>query len=180
MGYTHYYHIQDITKPLMTSEIAQDIESIIMASEIPLGDGSDEPDSQPILEHDLVQVNGIGDEGHETLCYPPDFEWNRKVHRPESLGSSFCKTARKPYDVVVCAALLAIKHHLGDNVEIHSDGDFDDEWQPAYQLYRKATGRELPPEFREYEEQDELLTADTVEPREAPRATRSRNRRRRP
>ena len=157
MGYTHYYNIQDITKPLMTSEIAQDIENIIMASEMPLGDGSDEPGSQPILEHDLVQVNGIGDEGHETLCYPPDFEWNRKFHQPESLGSDFCKTARKPYDVVVCAALLAIKHHQGDNVEIHSDGKFDDEWQPAYRLYRRATGRELPPEFREYERPEKLL-----------------------
>ena len=105
------------------------------------------------------------------------FEGRRKLP-PEPLGRDFCKTARKPYDVVVCAALLAIKHHQGDNVEIHSDGEFDDEWQPAYQLYRKATGRELPPEFREYEDQDEPLTTETVEPREAPRATlRSRRRR---
>ena len=72
-------------------------------------------------------------------------------------GFDFCKTARKPYDVVVCAALLAIKHHQGDNVEIRSDGDFGDEWQPAYRLYRRATHRELLPEFREFERQDELL-----------------------
>ena len=69
--------------------------------------------AQPVLEHDLVQMNGIGDESHEALCYPPDFEWNRKVHPVEFLGFRYCKTARKPYDVVVCAALLAIKHHQG-------------------------------------------------------------------
>ena len=159
MGYTHYYNIQDITKPLMTSEIAQDIGTIIMASEIPIGDGNGIQDSQPVLEHDLVQMNGIGDESHEALCYPPDFEWNRQIHPAEFLGFAFCKTARKPYDVVVCAALLAIKHHQGDNVEITSDGKFDNEWQPAYRLYRRATRRELPPEFREYEQRDELLQA---------------------
>ena len=148
MGYTHYYTIQDPSQPLRGSEIAQDIQNIILASEIPMGDGSDDPDSQPILEHDLVQLNGTGDEAHETLYYPPYDEGN---------GFAFCKTARKPYDVVVCAALLAIKHHQEDNVEITSDGEFDDEWQPAYRLYRRATGRELPLEFREYERPEELL-----------------------
>ena len=157
MGYTHYWTIQDITKPLMTSEIAQDIGSIILASEVPIGDGEGIQDSQPVLEHDLVQINGIGDDAYEALCYPPDFEWNRGFRPVESLGFAFCKTARKPYDVVVCAALLAIKHHQGDNVEILSDGEFDDEWQPAYRLYRRATGRELPLEFREYERPEELL-----------------------
>ena len=163
MGYTHYYNIQDITKPLMTSEIAQDIGNIIMASEISIGDGSDNPDSQPVLEHDLVQMNGIGDEAHDTLCYPPDFEWNRQIHPVEFLGFAYCKTVRKPYDVVVCAALLAIKHHQRDNVEITSDGRFDNEWQPAYRLYRRATRRELPPEFREFEQPEQLLTTDTVD-----------------
>ena len=157
MGYTHYYTILDPTQPLRCSEIAQDIQNIILASEVPIGDGSEDPNSQPILEHDLVWLNGIGDEAHETLCYPPGFEWNREFRPPESEGFSFCKTARKPYDVVVCAALLAIKHHQGDNVEITSDGKFDDEWQPAYRLYRRATRRELPPEFREYERPEELL-----------------------
>ena len=163
MGYTHYWTIQDITKPLMTSEIAQDIQSIILASEVPIGDGDGGRDSQPLLEHDLVQLNGIGDESHESLCYPPNFKWNQGFRPPESHGFAFCKTARKPYDVVVCAALLAIKHHLGDNVEINSDGKFDNEWQPAYRLYRRATRRELPPQFREYEQQDELLTTGNVD-----------------
>ena len=177
MGYTHYWTIHDITKPPMTSEIAQDIQKIILASDVPIGDGCGAWDSKPVLEPDQVVLNGIDDDSHDTLWYPPVFEGRRKLP-PFSLGRDFCKTAQKPYDVVVCAALVAIKHHQGDNVEIHSDGKFDDEWQPAYQLYRKATGRELPPEFREYEDQDELLTTETVEPREAPRATKISRRRR--
>ena len=35
------------------------------------------------------------------------------------------RTARRianPYDIVLCASLLVIKHHLGDNVRLSSDG----------------------------------------------------------
>ena len=158
MGYTHYYYIQDITKPLMTSEIAQDIENIIMASEIPLGDGSDEPDSQPILEHDLVQVNGIGDEGHETLCYPPDFEWNRKV--PPAGVPGHPPSARphaSPTTLWYARPSWPSSTTRGATWRSLRTGKFNDEWQPAYRLYRRATGRELPTEFREYERPEELL-----------------------
>ena len=60
MGYAHHWTIHDITKPLMTSEIAQDIQSIILASDVPIGDWDGAWDSKPVLEHDRVQLNGIG------------------------------------------------------------------------------------------------------------------------
>ena len=98
MGYTHYWTIQDITKPPMTSEIAQDIQKIILASDVPIGDGCGAWDSKPVLEPDQVVLNGIDDDSHDTLWYPPVFEERRKLP-PFSLGRNFCKTAQKPYDV---------------------------------------------------------------------------------
>ena len=152
MGYTHYYAVADLQGDMKIPEIAADVEAIIMASEIQIGNWSGESGSEPILGPDEINFNAMHPENFEDFCYPPDFELNRSVLRPESKGFSFCKTARKPYDVVVCATLIAIKHHLGDYVSVSSDGDFDNanEWGPAYDLYFKALRRELPPFFRQF------------------------------
>lgn len=45
---------------------------------------------------------------------------------------SFCKTERKPYDLLVCACLIAAKDLLG--FEVTSDGNFH-EWKPAIEFY---------------------------------------------
>ena len=49
---------------------------------------------------------------------------------------NFCKTARKPYDLVVCVTLLIACHVAPDAIATQSDGDEDD-WQPAKRLYEK-------------------------------------------
>lgn len=48
---------------------------------------------------------------------------------PDKDGNYFtcCKTAYRPYDLLVTATLLAAKHHLGDTIEISSDGT-DQQW----------------------------------------------------
>ena len=40
----------------------------------------------------------------------------------------FCKTAQKPYDVVVVACLAVLKHRMKDLIVISSDGDSADWW----------------------------------------------------
>lgn len=63
-----------------------------------------------------IMFNGVGEEGHETFLLelkPKNFE--------------FCKTARKPYDLLVCATLLLAEHHAPGVLEISSDGDRE-EW----------------------------------------------------
>ena len=42
--------------------------------------------------------------------------------RPETHHFSFCKTHRLPYDEVVAASLLTLKHHHGAKIEINSVG----------------------------------------------------------
>jgi hypothetical protein len=52
----------------------------------------------------------------------------------------FCKTARKPYDILVCVSLLAFKHafYNPDVFSFSSDGDNAD-WQAAKNLYTDIT-----------------------------------------
>lgn len=85
-----------------------------------------------------------------------------RTQRPRP-GFAFCKTERKPYDVIICAALMAIKHHTGDNVVIYFDGDFaeETEWAPAYTLYRTALRRDLPPFFAQYIKKVQPIAAPT-------------------
>ena len=64
---------------------------------------------------------------HETLSHET-FNIQRKV---ETREFEFCKTARKPYDLMVCICLILLKWHFKDKVSISSDGDMED-WQPAF------------------------------------------------
>jgi hypothetical protein len=77
-----------------------------------------------------------------------------KQANEKGLMFEFCKTARKPYDIMVCCVLLAAKHHLKARVSVSSDGDLD-EWQPAIDLYEKVLGRKAPNLFRKRKQETE-------------------------
>ena len=47
-----------------------------------------------------------------------------------------CTTARKPYDLLVCATLLLVNHYAPQARSINSDGNAED-WWPALELVRK-------------------------------------------
>ena len=160
MGYTHYYTVADPRADMKVPEIADDVESIIMASEIQIGDWNGEPNSEPLLGPDEINFNAMQPEDFQNFRYPPQFTRNYQTGIEE--GFNFCKTGRMPYDPVVCATLIAIKHHLGDHVRVSSDGDFDnaDEWGPAYELYFRALRRELPPFFRQFADKVSGARAD--------------------
>lgn len=59
----------------------------------------------------------------------PDWQTPNK----EGLSFSFCKTNYRPYDVMVQAACIILKHYLEDQAEISSDGE-DQDWNDARQL----------------------------------------------
>ncbi len=57
------------------------------------------------------------------------------------IDKGFCKTNRKPYDVLVCVALIALDHCF-DNKKVFtfsSDGD-NEEWDTASDVFHKITG----------------------------------------
>ena len=130
MGYTHYWTITPhVPEPNELAGVAEDAAKIIAASEIAIrgGHGSGEPDISPTGIH----FNGDDtlDESYESFDLTVDLS-----------GFNFCKTAQRPYDVVVTAVLLAAKDRLGSLIALSSDGDPVD-WAAGLNLARRATGR---------------------------------------
>jgi hypothetical protein len=117
MGYTHYWTIKEPFQGKPFEDFLKGAEAIIEIAKdagIALQDATD---------LDGVNINGAGLTSHETFGIYVGDE-----------GFDFCKTARKPYDTVVCALLIHLKAVLGDGVEIKSDGDWE-EWEGGQVLY---------------------------------------------
>lgn len=136
MGYTHYHKFA----PTANTEkqfalVLKDCAKIIEAAKPKIGVfGWDEKKNgyygEPELNSKGIAING--DESKDL-----DFEtfiFNPKV----KTAFTFCKTARKPYDIVVCAILISLANRL-DGFSFSSDGEMlSDEWIPAFRLFRDA------------------------------------------
>ncbi len=129
MGYTHYWTITEPIPPDTLEAWSHDVRMIALASEVPLAgyDGTGMPDYT-----NGVSLNGLGpDDDHETFLIDGTPGW------------TFCKTAAKPYDVIVTASLLALKGRIGDGILLTSDGEYED-WLPGHALAERALHRLLP------------------------------------
>lgn len=123
MGYTHYYNNGfEITDKeweeveLAITPILNQYKNIICAD-------YENSEESFIINHDEIIFNGKGDEGHETFAF---------YKKPKHRGFAFCKTARKPYDIVVCKVLLVLFVLFGNKLDLGSDGFPDDEnWGEA-------------------------------------------------
>ena len=134
MGYTHYYEVMDKRMNLKIDEIGEDIAAVIRRCEVPIGNTQGTPGSRPLISPRHIAFNGIDPEACEDFSYPPMFELNPCLGLRE--GYSYCKTHRYPYDIVVCVSLLIIKHHLGDNVRLSSNGRRNElAWRKAIALH---------------------------------------------
>lgn len=140
MGYTHYYYTPTTIDPLVFDVFANDVLKLTEAAGVPLAgwDGTDAPE----ITAKTVGLNGVGDDSHETFRVSQTWEPPYPAYRPhtddEGRVFHFCKTNRKPYDVVVVAALIALKHRLGEAVHISSDGD--EEWAEGKALAQSTLG----------------------------------------
>lgn len=143
IGYTHYWEykpdaIEDTEKlRKMFSKASKQIKKFAdfittNKSEVykicgGLGDGN------PIFNESEVWFNGDRAQSldHETF----KIYWGKK-------SDSFCKTARKPYDLIVCFALLTFAEILPEAFTFSSDGTVaDDEWQKGVEYYETFTGK---------------------------------------
>lgn len=117
MGYTHYWKahsVQTIPQPALTM-----IKKIVgEAHEAGLIQRDFDDPRAPLVAAEEICFNGAGDLGHETFQFLPG---DRKPQ--------FCKTGQKPYDEIVMKVLIALKYHLGENLKVSSDGNFDGEWR---------------------------------------------------
>ncbi len=141
MGYTHYWNYdpenffgvgKDPGKvvPLIV-EAAREIVKIAQSQGIQIEGRNGDSDDCLVGLRNLVFLNGIAEKGHETFVFPGD------------TGFNFCKTARKPYDVIVIAILAIAEYYAPTVFKIDSDGCSGD-WVPGLKLAKEATGFEIP------------------------------------
>lgn len=88
--------------------------------------------------------NGHGAGSYETFGIERiNTRGQNKFSQPDEkeYGKCFacCKTAYRPYDLTVTAILIALKHHFGDDVVIHSDGTSKD-WMDGRILCNNLLG----------------------------------------
>lgn len=112
MGYTRFW---ETTKNRYNSKTIDVVRNIIQTAKddfditIRSGDGSDEP----IINEQFISINGDGynDLDHESFV----------IINGEADGLNFCKTARKPYDIVI-NAILQYLNNEGIVNNVRSDG----------------------------------------------------------
>lgn len=131
MGFTHYFTQGKPASNEQWQNFKKDAEVVIEHAKNNLNIVLMSNDSNGvILNDDRVNLNGDEryDLDHETFYL-----------QKHSQGSNFCKTARKPYDLVVTSLLLLAHEHMPDSYNIRSDGKFND-WQDAMELNAKLFG----------------------------------------
>ena len=137
MGYTHYFTTKDALDTDKFKAYSDDMNTIIKGIGTPIAWECD-VDEPPEVTPDLVRFNGVGDDGHETFLLSKS-----------QVGFKFCKTACKPYDLVVVAALAVAKDIFKDDIDIGSDGNVS-EWVNGVKFASDLLGRTInnPMEYR--------------------------------
>jgi hypothetical protein len=109
---------------------AEEIVAIAKSDlEIDLGDGRGDSGTEPDFGEAHFAFNGREDDGHETFYIAGDVR-----------GFTFCKTARKPYDVVVTAILCLCEFYTKGTFGVISDGEPSD-WQDGLKLARRIEAK---------------------------------------
>lgn len=141
MGYTHYWSKEGEINPADYKAALKDCVKIIK-SKLDILAGP-EATGKPKVSMG-ISFNGKDDEGHETFSLPPSPDQLKKFE--------FCKTARKPYDVVVTACLARMAEVKGFGVS--SDGNAS-EWSDGLALASSVLGRKIPNPIKEETEEAE-------------------------
>lgn len=128
MGYTHYWTANKKVSTKAWDKFTSIVRKSINLSGVTIRDGMGH--GEPIITKKEVFLNGDEKDGlaHETFAIVKDSgDWD------------FCKTDRKPYDVVVVAALMEAKR-LGIISEWSSDGDAESgDFDAAIELIKKIS-----------------------------------------
>lgn len=122
MGYTHYWKKFSETDADTFNEWAALTLKAATLSGIPF--------KVEMGENDLM-LNGIEDDSAE------DFYMETGVMKFE-----FCKTYRRPYDVIVVASLVIAAHLFGPDFVVSSDGEEED-WKAGMDLAALVLGEDV-------------------------------------
>lgn len=163
MGYTHYWRREQTLPKKQWNAFVEDVQTLLVrlpkhslsaggySKDAPLVIAGPLGTGDPIIGPDVVSFNGSeevrdddgSDLSHETFYLARVFE-PEEWESPES-GKyfAFCKTAQKPYDLLVCACLLSFKHHFPTSV-VSSDGGPSD-WSIPLIWYTDVFNRKVAP-----------------------------------
>jgi len=154
MGYIHDIHLDLDYDPAAFAAAVADIRTLFRRTELPVVGPSGRPTTLPVLDEDLTGFNGVNlnctcdpsDPDYNRLrrcwngtCYSAgvnsvvgqpfviDLRPGQRSRISPSSGRYWfdCKTHRRQYDQAVMVAMVALKHHLGDQVEMHSKRRWD-------------------------------------------------------
>jgi hypothetical protein len=141
MGYTHYYTTVQVKGRAKQNEAAYQ-KAIMQCNKVIKGYNKAIKEIDPKHPDRLsgfsayakgyggLNVNGTEELSHEDFIMREHFNQNE---------SEFCKTNQKPYDVIVVACLIILKHYLKVAIQVASDGDRSD-WIDGLDLAIKFTG----------------------------------------
>ena len=142
MGYTHYWFGN--AKPISPdnwANIRTEVEKLIAASPVQVLFEFDSNRPAEVTD-DYIRFNGVHNDGHETFLLEREMEATsgRRNHR-----FACCKTARKPYDLLVCACLAVAAPYL---LRVSSDGSIDEEWVEPLAWASKVLNRPVTIKFK--------------------------------
>ena len=129
MGYTHYWRQYDGFNSDKWDTLVQHSLHLQAASPVTLADVE--------MSDFQISFNGVAPQNHETFTLdramqPPNLRLPEKDH-----FFNFCKTAQKPYDLMVMCVLLVANDLEPDVITYATDGAESD-WQPAIDLVNKV------------------------------------------
>ncbi|KAF7193190.1 hypothetical protein HII31_05416 [Pseudocercospora fuligena] len=108
MGYTHYWKIPSTDEWLKTwPQLVSDAKLIVKSCKIKLAGPDDEGEGHPQINETRTAFNGGNGNGHQPF-----------ILKSKATKFSCCKTAHKPYDLVVAAILLRASQLAGDAIRI--------------------------------------------------------------
>ena len=139
MGYTHYFTFNKTKTPAAKVEKQYQLavghcQKLVRSYYKQFGGLSGYSAHTKQGAYGGLLVNGKGDEGHE--------EFSLREHFKQNEGFNFCKTARKPYDLVIVGCLAILKHYLKDAIDVSSDGDCFD-WNEGVAYAAQVTNLSL-------------------------------------
>lgn len=140
IGYTHYYYQKKNLTQTQWEKVCLETFHIIdfckkEGIELAFEYNIPEP---PQVNDEEIRFNGVNDDGHETFTF---FKKKPKALRTvKNEYFYFCKTARKPYDLAVCLVLLSLANNVPKAMKLGSDGDWDQEWVEARNVYKELFG----------------------------------------
>ena len=131
MGHTNYWtRVAELPAKEFAAAV-KDCRKVMKHIGVPLAgrDGT----GRPVFHPDEIAFNGKAPEDYETFWVA------RIIQDDEPKVFEFCKTSHRPYDLCVQAALIVLKHHLGEAIAVSSDGD-DASWDTARAACQKWLG----------------------------------------